>query len=338
MSGTIFEDLSRTETLTARELEQLLLASRRSSREGSRGAPAVLRARHDEWKTTHGHYRCSEDDGRWVETVTGSKEFQFRTNVYDRGDGKLLTRDTVLNDGSKIRGEWRMGLWAETLIRPSDSRPRTNLYDQPGGCLVRRAREHKGHYVVETFGENGLLTRTFYRSEEDYDVEKPGNELWRQRLVVVREADGRETLLERCTVQDDGTYVEEKWSNQPYPYKWVWEKRGATGRKLLEKWTLVTVDYRGPKHGVIIERWEVNDQVAYDQTIYAGVVRVSYHRDYNPGQEHQTLDWYEKTLAVAKDSWGPTISRFNFDGREWSDGANFRLQGYARLDGKSRRP
>jgi len=270
--------------------------------------------------------------------VTGSKEYQLRTNVYDQRDGKLLTRNTVLNDGAKVRGEWRKGLWAETMIDPKGSRSRTNVYDQPGGCLVRRAREHKGEYVVETFGENGRRTRTFYRSEEDYDNETPGCDLWRQRLVVIRGADGRETLLERCTVEDDGKYVEEKWANQPYPYKWVWEKRGAKGRKLLEKWTLTTVDSQGAKDAVIIERWDVNERIAYDQTIYAGVVRISYHRDFKPGQEHQTLDWYEKALPVARDSWGPPISRFNFDSQAWSDGANFRLEGYARLDGKSRRP
>jgi len=334
MTSTGIENLSQTETLTARELEQLLHTGRRSSEE----TPTVLRARNDEWNTPHGHYRCIEEGGRWVETVTGSKDFKFRTNVYDRGDGKLLTRDTVLNDDSRSSGEWREGLWAETLIDPQGSRSRRNVYDQPGGCLVRRAREHKGHYVVETFGENGQVTRTFYQSEEDYDGETPGCDLWRQRLVVFKGADGRETLVERCTVQDDGKYVEEKWANQPYPYKWVWEKRGATGRKLLEKWTLTTVEYRGPKDAVIIERWDVDDQIAYDQTIYAGVVRVSYHRDWRPGQEHQTLDWYEKALPIAKNSWGPTISRFTYDSREWSDGANFRLEGYARLDGKSRRP
>jgi len=334
MTRSGVENLMQTETLTARELELLLQTGRNSPQ----GAPTVLRARNDEWNTPHGHYRCAEDDGRWVETVTGGKDFQFRTNVYDQGNGKLLTRDTVLNDGAKVQGEWREGLWTETLIAPHNAKSRTNAYDQPGGNLVRRAREHKGWYVVEMFGANGRITRTFYRNENDYDDEKPGCDLWRQRLVVFKAADGRETLLERSTVQDDGKYVEEKWANQPYPYKWVWEKRGGNRRKLLEKWTLTTVEYRGTKDAVIIERWDVDDQVAYDQTLYAGVVRVSYHRDYKTGQEHQTLDWYERAAPTGKNSWAPSYCRYNFDGQDWWDGADYRLTGYARLDGKSRRP
>jgi hypothetical protein len=57
---------------------------------------------------------------KWVETTSGSKTFQTRTEVYESPGGELLSRETTFANGVKVKGELKGGWWVETTTGARD--------------------------------------------------------------------------------------------------------------------------------------------------------------------------------------------------------------------------
>jgi hypothetical protein len=196
--------------------------------------------------TTFGDGRTVEgvlrQDGKWVETTTNSNEFQKRVEVFDKVDGKLLSRETTFRD-RKVNGEQRAdGKWVETTTDSTAFKNQIEVFDRLGGTRLSLDRlENDG---VKVHGElrdgKWVETRTGQPASGPVRPNRDGT------VTVItndgekyyrREGDGWKLFAYNHTLdRQDGfgpRWVEESWGeNGTYTMNiWYKKEHGPVGSR-----------------------------------------------------------------------------------------------------------
>jgi hypothetical protein len=179
-------------------------------------------------------------NNQWVETTTGSKEFQTRTEVYDKVGGKLLTRDTtyVGEHARTVHGEWKQvqgqRRWVETTTGSKEFQKRTEVYDAPDG--KRLTSDTKNNDNSFTYGElkvDGRWVETTYPGSGYQWVEVGG-----VQAVKILTSDGYQIVyggkVIACSRISDGQFIEESWQGGIYSYRRWSMKDGKPDQVLAE--------------------------------------------------------------------------------------------------------